>query len=431
MFELGNINFIAELLIAQTLLLYACPKRKRFYIRLILSVLGCLVLAYFFPSARISNPYGYQMYQLLRFLVLLLYTIIAAFVCYKISLQSLFSLCVAGYAIQHIAYQSTMLLGRIPFIGEINVQILGMTSILELIVFATIYVCSWLLFGRVIAQKEYYKNSNIRFDILSIAIIFICMVLTRFSYMLSGFNSLSPRLYAIVCCSLALIIQFNLYSMMSEKYEKDTIQQLWKEERKHYELSKQMVDTINIKCHDLKYKLREHSEKLSLEERKSLENCINIYDGMVKTGNEVLDVILSENYLQCQVNNIKFTFMGDGEALAFISPSDMYSLFGNALDNAREAVADLEEKKRVINLTVTKKGEFINIDLVNYFSGELIYVNDVLMTTKAQEEGYHGFGIKSMQLIAKKYGGDVRISLKENMFNLGIYLFIGTSQNKQ
>lgn len=428
MFEIGNIIFIIEILVGQTILLYACPKRDNYAVRMSVSVACCIALAYFFPMpAEIWHTKFSALYQLLRFFVLLGYTMGATAVCYKIPLRTVLSLCVAGYAIQHIGYQLTMLCSSIPVLKEYNVALFGVVRLFELIVFTMTYTAAWYCLGRTIAKNEYYKNSDIRFDLLAVVIIFICVVLTRVSYILSGFYSLSPRIYAIVCCLLALIIQFNLYRMMSEKYEKEIIRQLWKEERRHYELSKHMIDTINIKCHDLKYKLRAHDDKLSQEERRSLERAVNIYDGMVKTGNEVLDVILAENHLQCQSNDIKFTFMGNGEALSFISDSDMYSLFGNALDNAREAVMGLKGNKRVVNLTITKKGDFINVDLVNYFSGELVFLEDRLVTSKKQEEGYHGFGIKSMQMIAQKYGGDLRISVNGDLFSLGIYLFCGTS----
>ncbi len=426
MLNAGNLIFMVELLTAQSLLLYACPKRDKFWIRLSASIVGCLVLANLFPRA--TGGFTGQMYYLFKYFVLLLYTVAAAVVCFKMPWRTSLSLCVAGYAVQHIAYQTTMLLSKVPFLEFLKISVLELPSVLEIVVFASFYALAWVWFGRRIAKNEYYKNSDWRFDILAVVVVFICIVLTRVSYMLSGFNSLSPRIYAIVCCVLALVIQFNLYDILSEKYEKDTVYQLWREERKQYALSKQVVDAINVKCHDLKYKLREHGEKLSEEERSSLLNAVNIYDGMVKTGNEVLDVILAENHLQCQASNIKFTFMGDGQMLSFISPSDTYSLFGNALDNAREAVMNVEEGKRIVNLTVTKKGDFVNVDLVNYFSGELLYEDGMLVTSKRYEEGYHGFGMKSMQMLAQKYGGDLRISVNGDTFSLGIYLFKGNKE---
>ena len=38
------------------------------------------------------------------------------------------------------------------------------------------------------------------------------------------------------------------------------------------------------------------------------------------------------------------------------------------------------------------------------------------------DKGYHGYGVKSMQMIAKKYGGDIRISVQNHTFSLQIML---------
>ncbi|MBO5363655.1 MAG: hypothetical protein J6A46_04940, partial [Clostridia bacterium] len=122
------------------------------------------------------------MYQLVRFFALLVYTIIGSIICYKIPVQTACSLCVAGYAVQHIAYQTFMLCSRIGGLETLKNITFITTSLLEMIVFAVAYAVCWFCFGRRIAKYEYYKNSDVRFDILSIFIVFVCVVLTRVSY---------------------------------------------------------------------------------------------------------------------------------------------------------------------------------------------------------------------------------------------------------
>ena len=57
----------------------------------------------------------------------------------------------------------------------------------------------------------------------------------------------------------------------------------------------------------------------------------------------------------------------------------------------------------------------------NYFDGELEFRNGFPVTSK-DDKGYHGYGVKSMQMIAKKYGGDIRISVNNHTFSLQIML---------
>ena len=57
----------------------------------------------------------------------------------------------------------------------------------------------------------------------------------------------------------------------------------------------------------------------------------------MRTGNEILDTILTEKSLICENSGIHINCVADGSLLAFMNPVDLYTLFGNALDNAIEA----------------------------------------------------------------------------------------------
>lgn len=428
MFETGNIVFMLELIGAQSVLLYACPKKKNFWLRMLSAVILCVVLAYFFPMFNYPNAgVYYNVYYVLRFFVLLSYTTVLTVVCYELKLRVAVSLCVAGYAIQHIAYQLAFFLVKIPNFGVLNGKLFGLFKFSELITMPLTFFAFWLIFGRRIARCGYYAKSDVKLDVISIFTVCICIVMTRISYALSGFNSVTPRIYAIICCSLALTIQFFIFRMLSEQAEREVTEHIREEEKKQYELSKKMIDTINIKCHDLKF--RYGDDKILPDEKAEVKEAVDIYDGMTRSGNDVLDVVLTENFLCCFSAGIKFTFMGSGDYVSFLSPSDIYSLFGNALENAREAVAGLEEKKKVISLTVSKKGQFVSVDVSNYFDGEISLNEGYVVTKKQTEKGFHGYGLKSIRSVAEKYGGDVRISFADSVFNLGVFL-LDTSKEK-
>lgn len=57
--------------------------------------------------------------------------------------------------------------------------------------------------------------------------------------------------------------------------------------------------------------------------------------------------------LVCERRGIRFDRVIDGALLRFMNPIDVYALFGNAMDNALEALADFEPKDvRYISLDV-------------------------------------------------------------------------------
>ena len=141
---------------------------------------------------------------------------------------------------------------------------------------------------------------------------------------------------------------------------------------------------------------------------------------MARTGNDALDVILTEKSLLCAQNDIKVTCIADGKALAFMSETDTYSLFGNALDNAIEALANVEDKeKRTIGLIVKRSGGFVSVHIYNYCPVRPTFSDGIPVTTKADKLS-HGFGMASIRMIAAKYGGEMSASADDEMFRLDV-----------
>ena len=118
-------------------------------------------------------------------------------------------------------------------------------------------------------------------------------------------------------------------------------------------------------------------------------------------------------------NNIALHFIADGSLLNFISETDLYSLFGNIIDNAIESVMKFENKDdRVISLKVIKRNGGVFIMEENPFKGKLVFQNGLPVTTKDNESGFHGYGSKSIQTIVESYGGILKISDENQCFSL-------------
>ena len=147
---------------------------------------------------------------------------------------------------------------------------------------------------------------------------------------------------------------------------------------------------------------------------------LEAYNSRFKTENAALDVILSRKSFVCHERHIHFTVMADGKALNFMREADIYSLFGNILDNAIEAAGKLENsEQKVIKLSVEREGYFVSIHEENYFSEKLEFEDGLPKTTKP-ETVYHGFGMKSIRMLAGQYDGSVKIAVEGNRFILDI-----------
>lgn len=424
--KLSILAFAVELMAGELILLYPAEKRRHFPLKYAFAVLLMLIFTYIVPSTEAQRTDVFL--QFIKFTVLFAFSIAAMGLAFKLDLPSLFASCVAGYAVQHIAYQITSIVANTRLLTDYSSEMLTRRVALEFIVFPPVYLLIFLSLGRYAAKHECYKKIDPRINVLSFVIVYICIGLTRFANYFGGAGTVTVSLYSITCCSLALSMQTILYNMVDLRYENNIIHLLWQEDRKQYQLSKETADSINIKYHDLKHKLSALKGRLADEEISSLEETVRLYNSQIKTGNEALDVILTQSCLRCSADGILISFTGNGEYLSFMNVMDVYSLFGNAVDNSIEAVRKLSNpEKKIVHVVVDRMGTMVSVNISNFFSGSLSLEDDLPKTTKKEEEGYHGFGIKSMKLIAEKYGGYLKATVCEDRFNLGIVLMQGRS----
>ena len=231
-----------------------------------------------------------------------------------------------------------------------------------------------------------------------------------------------------------------LYAHMKEKIwtqdklEKDILKNLVSKQYNQYKSSKDSIDVVNMKYHDLKHQInvirneKDASKKESYldEMQEDLEKNFLTVD----TGNPVLDIVINTKKMVCKKHGITLNYVIDGKLLSFLSTMDICSLFGNALDNAIEAVLKIDDKeKRLIKINVFQKGEHIVSKISNTFlEGELKYKNEKLLTTK-NDLDFHGFGIQSIKATTRKYEGHTRINIQDSWFNL-IIVFPIDQKNK-
>lgn len=200
---------------------------------------------------------------------------------------------------------------------------------------------------------------------------------------------------------------------------------LWKTEQEQYRIDKENIALINQKCHDLKhqiYALRNVSEEERNRYLDEIAESVQIYEAMVKTGNEVLDTILTEKSLHCKEKGITVSCVADGSQMDFINTVDLYAILGNAIDNAIEAVEKLEEKeKRQIDVLIYRKEQFLAIHVINPLAESLVYEDGLPVTTKENKK-FHGFGLKSIKYMVKKRDGILSIREEAGCFSLMILI---------
>lgn len=227
-------------------------------------------------------------------------------------------------------------------------------------------------------------------------------------------------IYDVVCCVLALMLERGLFRNQALTDEKNFLTQLVHMQEEQYRTSKANVEMVNIKCHDMKHQISHITSTTDPDAIRELEQIISVYDSSLQTGNEILDVCLMEKKLLCEKNSIKLDCIANGQCLSFMQPSDLFSLFGNALDNAMEAVCKLDDvEKRIIFVSVKKELGMAIIHVENNYTGELIMADGIPRTSK-DDEFYHGYGVKSIRMVVEKYDGNMALLPQNGIFNLNI-----------
>lgn len=407
-------HFTIELLLGCVVFSLPLARRRGFWPRALLGAAACLLLCFLFPRMSIM--------LLLRVLTVAGW----AWLCFAISVQDALYCAACAYAAQHICYT----------VREVALYLLGaphnedppLPTLPSLLLTALILAALYFLFARKLTDGGRY-NKDARHSLVSMAVVLSVVLVLSLAAQRAYVEEARPmyiicHLYALSCC--LFILNGEVSHIKRSRLEKEVSlqQMLLLQQKEQYQMTKENIELINRKCHDLKHQMAALRSIVPEEARErylaQVENSIQIYDSTLETGNEVLDTVLTEKSLYCEAHQIAMTCVADGRPLSFIDSMDVYAIFGNALDNAIESVIHLPDpEKRVIAVSVWARGGLLLFQFENYFEGELTLQDGLPVTTK-ERDGYHGFGLKSIRAAAEKYGGQMSVHTERRLFILRV-----------
>lgn len=138
-----------------------------------------------------------------------------------------------------------------------------------------------------------------------------------------------------------------------------------------YKRSKEGINLINRRYHELKVQLARIREEQDQTKQNAaiaaMEQNIRQYEAENKTGNPVLDTLLTAKTMECQQENITITSVADGRMLGFLTIRELCTIVGVALDNAIAAVrAEPDPEKRLIKVAVYSQSGFAMLRFEHY-----------------------------------------------------------------
>ncbi len=413
----GWINFPLGLLVAEYIVAMRLPKRKYFPLLLIVGCIPSLLLSLTWKYIVIDGPWGAPLIFLSIFLLSLAMPVVA----FRADVWTYIFVGVMAYCMQHIAYQVysifDMLAGGFVLWARISVLVA---------VSAILYAGMYFVFTRRMKKGDGIRVYNWALLIVSALTLLVTVVISFFGGVYAGMASNTALsiivcLFSIIACLFSIFMEFSICFAKTSQMEVSFLKHILYESQKQYRESRESIDIINVKCHDLKHRLYGLEGRVDEEEISQISQAINIYDNTFETGNAALDTVLTEKGLICSGKGIRLTCLIDGSSLSKMRQSDIYSLFGNALDNAIAGVSGEEESNRVISIREAKRSGFSVITMENYHTGEVVF-KDGLPVTGSEDKNFHGFGMKSMRMVVEQYGGELIVSFADNIFRLQIVL---------
>lgn len=220
---------------------------------------------------------------------------------------------------------------------------------------------------------------------------------------------------------MVLLALRNMLSYSEADLEKKLLEQIREQDRKQYVRFRDNVDYINTKTHDLRHYLAllQRDEHLPERELRQVSQSVQRLESETDSGDETLDLILTDRRLACESRGIELIFQTDGTRLEHLDMIDIYTVFCNILDNAMEYVARLPKGKRQICLGIRTIHGMVFIHQENPLN-EVLTIQDGLPVTTQSDAELHGFGLKSVQTTVRKRGGEFAIHTDDGRFELDI-----------
>ena len=427
---LNGFSYCAEIFTACFLFYIFLKKRKLFWLRVALCI--CLLFScakWIYPLF----PDGDLLLSSFWYGLIYLLMIPLSFFLSNISWQDAVFCASCGYLVQHLAssvFILTVFNGRMPV----------WNGLLYYLIFAGVYAFVLFAIASILPENGEFGVSWLTASVSALITLAITLVLSTYvktTAPLFGEAVSSPeyiqllkgsQIYAASICLVILILLLIQLRELRAQKKLDQSQTLWKQRQLQYEQSKENVDLINRKVHDLKHQIAAlaqaddvgpHRKAFAAE----VQNMIKVYDSDANTGNEALDTLLMEKGLYCHLHDIDWTCVADGKLLEKIDVVDLFTMLGNALDNAVEGVEKCGEgQHKSISVRIWRKDLFAVIQVENSYSGEIRFLEYGLPASTKGDDDNHGFGTRSIQSIAEKYGGTVTVKAEDQLFTLTILI---------
>lgn len=213
-------------------------------------------------------------------------------------------------------------------------------------------------------------------------------------------------------------IQLREHAAFREKIKSETAmyrstsENLEKQRKRTHEYKNQITTIRALVANERYQELKAYLEKV--------DNDLQLSMDAVDTNHTIVNAILNTKYREAINNGIVFVLKVNDLSKLKMSEEDIVVILSNLLSNALEAAGRCKDK--IVKLKFVLEGEQAVISVKNSMETKPIVEDGRFRTTKTEEAGEHGIGIRNVVETVEKYDGKYVIDYDEGNFQITILI---------
>ena len=244
--------------------------------------------------------------------------------------------------------------------------------------------------------------------------------------------------WLLVATVILIILTFSFYPVYLRLVEMVLVKRnniMYAKQLKLYKLEWELEEVAAAEVREMRHDMKQQYIYLrELANSGKKEELVSVLEKLIgdsagkgrlesRTGNLVIDAHINHLWEKFRQNSIALYTDLKVPPVMNILDEDLSVLLGNAIDNALEASEYVERESREIRIQMTYEKGYLFISLKNRYQGEIKQDERNRLISSKKEKIVHGLGISSMEKIARRYHGYVKIGWEDNIFKLETILY--------
>lgn len=217
----------------------------------------------------------------------------------------------------------------------------------------------------------------------------------------------------------------NVIDLFSERCEREVMESQNKAIQNQLEVVQQSQLRIRCLKHDMDnhlLRLKDLIEKEkyaeALEYLETVKSSTAADKKLIDSGNDLIDSMLNYKLARLHDNIEQKYDIVVPKDLSF-TEFDLNVIIGNLADNALEALEQLPaDEPKKLEISIRYKQGYLKVYFGNTFDG--IMPED---GSRKRDHENHGWGLKSVERIVHKYGGDMRAKVSDNWYEISLIMY--------